>query len=90
MSNSNEVPTLLDLVEVAKHCHVSPHTVRAWVRKGRLRPVRICRRLLFHPREIARFLSQASNGDSDREIDTAMSEDGEPFDRAGSVSVTGR
>jgi excisionase family DNA binding protein len=50
------VPQLLNLIEVANTLCVSPHTVRAWVRQGKLRPVRICRRLLFHPDEIARLL----------------------------------
>jgi excisionase family DNA binding protein len=52
-----EIPQLLTLLAVAKALCVSPHTVRAWVRSGRLRPVRICRRLLFQPEEIARFLA---------------------------------
>lgn len=51
------VPQLLTLLAVAKALCVSPHTVRSWVRAGRLRPVRICRRLLFHPDEIARFVA---------------------------------
>ncbi len=38
---------------------LSPHTIRAMVRKGRLNPVRICRRLLFAPEEIARLLAEA-------------------------------
>lgn len=50
---------LLTLVEVADLLRVSPHTVRAWVRKGKLYPMRICRRLLFHPDELARFLAEA-------------------------------
>ena len=50
---------LLTLIEVADMLRVSPHTVRAWIRKGRLQPVRICRRLLFFPDEITRFLAQA-------------------------------
>jgi len=50
---------LLTLVEVADMLRVSPHTVRAWIRKGRLQPVRICRRLLFSPDEITRFLAEA-------------------------------
>jgi predicted site-specific integrase-resolvase len=54
------VPQLMTLVAVADSLCVSPHTVRSWVRKGRLEPVRICRRLLFHPDEIARFLREAS------------------------------
>ena len=48
---------LLTLVEVADLLRVSPHTVRAWVRKGRLQPVRICRRLLFSPDVLSRFVS---------------------------------
>jgi excisionase family DNA binding protein len=53
------IPQLLTLATVAKALCVSPHTVRAWVRLGRLKPVRLCRRLLFHPEEIARFVSQS-------------------------------
>ena len=45
---------LLTLIEVSDLLRVSPHTIRAWVRKGRLRPVRICRRLLFDPAEVSR------------------------------------
>ena len=53
------VPQLLTLLAVAKALCVSPHTVRSWVRKQQLRPVRICRRLLFDPAEVARFLTEA-------------------------------
>jgi len=56
---SNGVPQLLTLVAVAKALCVSPHTVRSWVKDGRLRPMRLCRRLLFHPDEVARFLDEA-------------------------------
>jgi len=55
----DSVPQLLTLLAVANALSVSPHTVRAWVRKGRLRPTRICRRLLFAPQEVARFLADA-------------------------------
>ena len=55
----DSVPQLLTLVAVATCLCVSPHTVRSWVRKGKLRPVRLCRRLLFHPDEVARFLAEA-------------------------------
>lgn len=50
------VQRLLTLLEVADLFRVSPHTVRAWVRKKRLQPVKLCRRLLFHPSEIDRLL----------------------------------
>ena len=56
---SDSVPQLLTLLMLAKMLCVSPHTVRSWVRQGKLRPVKICRRLLFHPDEIARFLAEA-------------------------------
>jgi predicted site-specific integrase-resolvase len=53
------IPQLLPLLAVAKALCVSTHTVRSWVRQGRLHPVRLCRRLLFHPDEIARFIEDA-------------------------------
>jgi excisionase family DNA binding protein len=56
---SETIPQLLTLAAVSKALCVSPHTVRSWIRKGRLRPIRLCRRLLFHPSEIARFLTEA-------------------------------
>jgi excisionase family DNA binding protein len=54
------IPQLLTLLTVAEALCVSPHTVRAWVRNGKLKPVRICRRLLFHPDEVARFLAESN------------------------------
>jgi excisionase family DNA binding protein len=54
------VPQLLTLMEVATAMRVSPHTIRSWVRKGRLRPLRLSRRLLFHPDEVTRLLVSAS------------------------------
>ena len=56
----DNIPQLFTLIAVARALCVSPHTVRAWVKKGRLRPIRICRRLLFHPDEVARFLEGAN------------------------------
>ena len=53
------IPKLLTLIAVAEALAVSPHTVRMWVRKGRLQPVRLCRRLLFDPAEVTRFVSEA-------------------------------
>jgi hypothetical protein len=48
---------LLTLVDVAGALRLSQHTIRNFVRCGRLRPTRICRRLLFTPAEVARFLA---------------------------------
>jgi predicted site-specific integrase-resolvase len=55
----DHVPQLLTLLAVAEALCVSPHTVRSWVRRGKIKPLRICSRLLFHPDEIARFLADA-------------------------------
>jgi excisionase family DNA binding protein len=56
--DAETVPRLLTLLELAEKLRVSQHTIRAWVRLGRLRPVRVCRRLLFDPAEIIRFLAE--------------------------------
>jgi DNA-binding transcriptional MerR regulator len=56
---SDNIPQLLTLLVVAKALCVSPHTIRSWVRQGKLKPVRLCRRLLFHPDDIARLLAGA-------------------------------
>jgi excisionase family DNA binding protein len=53
------VPRLLTLTEVSDALRVSTHTVRAWVRRGKLKPVRLCRRLLFTTEEVSRLLSEA-------------------------------
>jgi excisionase family DNA binding protein len=55
----DSIPQLLTLLAVARALCVSPHTIRSWVRKGKLRPVRICRRLLFDPAEVSRFVREA-------------------------------
>ena len=52
---------LLTLDEVASLLRVSPHTIRAWVQKKRLHPVRICRRLLFAPEAIDNLIAAASS-----------------------------
>ena len=53
-----ELPNLATLSEVAAALNLSPHTIRALVRRGKLHPVRICRRLLFDPKEITSFVSE--------------------------------
>ena len=57
---ADTVPKLLPLAAVADALSVSPHTVRMWVRKGRLTPVRLCRRLLFAPADIERLVAESS------------------------------
>jgi DNA-binding transcriptional MerR regulator len=53
-----ELPKLFKLSEVAQALNLSPHTIRALVRKDKLHPVRICRRLLFDPKEIASLIAE--------------------------------
>lgn len=59
---------LMILTEVADLLRISPHTVRSFVRKGKLHPVRICRRLLFDPADIENLISIAKGkGESNDE-----------------------
>ncbi len=55
---ADTIPKLLTLIAVAEALSVSPHSVRMWVRKGRLRPVRICRRLLFTAADVQQFVTE--------------------------------
>lgn len=48
---------LLTLLETAETLRLSPHTVRSFVRKGKLCPVRICRRLLFRVVDVEQFIT---------------------------------
>lgn len=50
---------LMTLLEVANLLRISPHTVRKMIRQDRLRPTRICRRVLISPDEVARLLAGA-------------------------------
>jgi excisionase family DNA binding protein len=50
---------LLSLDLVADSLAVSKFTVRSWVKQGRLRPVRICRRLLFDPSDVEKFIRES-------------------------------
>ncbi len=60
MENENYSPRLMDLQEVAAALHVSVHTIRSWARTGKIRPTRICRRLLFQPSEVNRLILSAT------------------------------
>jgi len=51
-------PRLLTLLAVADMLQLSPHTIRSFVRKGKLYPVRICRRLLFDPADVQRLIEE--------------------------------
>ena len=56
-----DTPRLLTLLEVAAMLRLSPHTIRSFVRKGKLCPVRICRRLLFRVNDVERLITGCEN-----------------------------
>ena len=45
--------------EAAGLLGISPWTVRAWIREGRLRPVRLGRRVLLSEAELERLVSES-------------------------------
>jgi excisionase family DNA binding protein len=51
-----QLQKLFSLAEVAQLLNLSPHTIRSLVRKGKLHPVPICRRLRFDPVEVAALM----------------------------------
>jgi excisionase family DNA binding protein len=61
---------LWSLDAVASALAVSKHTVRSWVRQGRLKPTRVCRRLLFQPADVEEFV-RASQTQNSKTLDTS-------------------
>jgi hypothetical protein len=51
---------LLTLLEAAKALRLSPHTIRSFVRKRKLCPVRLCRRLLFRAIDVESSLPRVA------------------------------
>jgi len=49
---------LLTLTEVSLLLRVSPITVRRWIKKGKLSPLRVGRKLLFREEEIEKLLKE--------------------------------
>lgn len=49
---------LKSVEEAAETLALSPWTVRAYIRQGKITPVRIGRRVLIEPREIQRVIEQ--------------------------------
>lgn len=55
---------LHDIPSAARLLSVSPWTVRLWIREGKLRPVRLGRRVLLEEEELEKFVAGAkANGD---------------------------
>ena len=67
IEKKSQVTRLMDLQELADLWRLSPHTIRAMVKAGRLHPTRICRRLLFEPSECTRFLEASTRSPETQE-----------------------
>ena len=50
---------LMSIEEAAGLLRISPWTVRAWIREGRLRPVRLGRRVLLSETELERLVTES-------------------------------
>ena len=53
--------SLKSVEEAAEALALSPWTVRLYVRQGKIRPVRIGRRVLIEPQEIRRIVEEGRN-----------------------------
>jgi excisionase family DNA binding protein len=53
---------LHDVNAAAKLLAVSPWTIRAYIRQGKIRPVRIGRLVRLEEQELSRFISDAKTG----------------------------
>ena len=49
---------LFNIKEAASKLKVSPLTLRGWIYKGRLTPVKLGRRVLLTERELERFIAE--------------------------------
>ena len=56
--------SLKSIEEAADIWGVSPWTVRAYVRQGKIRPVRIGRRVLIEAQEIQRLIDEGRDAES--------------------------
>jgi excisionase family DNA binding protein len=54
--------SLQSVEEAAKTLSLSAWTVRAYIRQGKIRPVRIGRRVVIEPSEIRRLIEQGKSG----------------------------
>ena len=50
---------LLSIAEAAQVINLSPWTVRAFIKSGKLRPVRLGRRVLLEPSELERLIQES-------------------------------
>ncbi len=55
------VEPLESVESAAKVLSLSPWTIRAYIREGKIRPIRIGRRVLIEPTEVRRLIEQGRN-----------------------------
>ncbi|SEJ94673.1 DNA binding domain-containing protein, excisionase family [Deinococcus reticulitermitis] len=55
------MPSLLTVRDVAARLSLSPWTVRAWLRSGRIKSTRLGRRFRVEPRDLATFVEQSED-----------------------------
>ena len=56
------VPEALTTGQVAKRVGVSPNTVRAWIKAGKLPAFRVGERLRVRTEDVGRMVADATNG----------------------------
>jgi excisionase family DNA binding protein len=69
---------LLDINSVARLLSLSPWTVRRLIFDGRLTPVRLGRRVLVEPAEVARLVSQVRQAPNSHEAANPDASEGGP------------
>ncbi len=52
---------LKSIPQFAELCGISPWTVRSYIKQGKLKPIRIGRRVLFEEQELERFIRRNSS-----------------------------
>ena len=63
---------LWNVEQAAAALAISPWTIRAYIRQGRMIPVRIGRRILFEPAECQRFLTACKKSRSRRNLGSQL------------------
>ena len=67
---------LKSVVEAAELLRISPWTVRSYIRDGRLRPVRLGRRVLLAEDELERLVAEGQGPEAQPEKDKLPVEEG--------------
>ena len=60
--NAKQIQPLLDVNGSAQALHVSPYTIRSWIRKGTLRATKLGRLVRIEQSELERAISAGKKG----------------------------